>query len=490
MKNESATKTRDPADQASDLPVRKARPTGALIVGAYLIGMTGLGASAYAIRQKAVDIPAPVVATELPGSLPMPKGNAGTDISPRFAAISTRRAPTADAPRLAALTPSETRLDSDLISPLSRIYLGRPAVVPPPRPETPVEGPAPNRNEPDSDAALAPTETAAGITASLRPKLRPRALAAARARTKAADGLRLASLAAPQTLRDAKPAPNDQAADVPAVPRLTAKAGTCPGRLARGMPRRPSRAPGAKSFLASVQTVDGVKRDQQILREILNGNMPGFLRDLAPVDIVGRSRDGREVRITLCVTPDYLALGSDRDFVRVPLGLRAATRIGDRFGMILPTPRMVDAIYRAAAVRLVPQPMTPGAQMTSTAYLMRHNETINAQMRRAGVAPGVLIAGHKKDVVLSARLASNRGRVAIYGWHRTNGRPIQPLSTVHGAGYADYSHGIRLISRTAFLNGQAVDLRDLLADPRYAGLLSSEGPIGGPRLRMAALASN
>jgi len=191
----------------------------------------------------------------------------------------------------------------------------------------------------------------------------------------------------------------------------------------------------------------------------------------------------------LCVTPDYLALGSDRDYVRVPLGLRAATRIGEEFGMILPTPRMVDLIYRAAALRLAPQPMPPGPQMTSTAYFIRHNATIEAQRQSAGAAPGTLISGQKKDVVLTSRLASNPGRVAIYGWHRTSGQPIQPLSTVHGAGYADYSHGIRLVSRTAYINGKAVDLRNLMADPRYAGLLSKEGPIGGPALRMAALAA-
>jgi hypothetical protein len=61
---------------------------------------------------------------------------------------------------------------------------------------------------------------------------------------------------------------------------------------------------------------------------------------------------------------------------------------------------------------------------------------------------------------------------------------------VHGAGYADYSHGIRLVSRTAYLDGRAVDLRELLASPRYAALLSDEGPVTGPRLRMAALAAN
>jgi hypothetical protein len=256
------------------------------------------------------------------------------------------------------------------------------------------------------------------------------------------------------------------------------------------MPRRPRGARAASAVMAGVAGIDGVARDRRMVRELLDGNMPRFLRDLRPVSIRGRTADGTAAEITLCVTPDYLALGSDRYHVRVPLGLRAATRVGETFNMLLPTPRMVDMIYRAAEIKLAPSPMAPGAQMTSTDYLLRHNATVEAQRRKAGAEAGTLISGHKKDVVLTTRLTATRGRVAIYGWHRRNGRPIQPLSTVHGAGYADYSHGVRLVSRTAFLNGAPVDLRRLMADPRYAGLLSDEGPVGGPRLRMAALAGN
>jgi len=97
------------------------------------------------------------------------------------------------------------------------------------------------------------------------------------------------------------------------------------------------------------------------------------------------------------------------------------------------------------------------------------------------------MAGHKKDLVVSNRLWRNPGRVAIYGWHQPNGRAIQPLSTVHGAEYADYSHGVRLVARTAYLNGRAIDLEDLLADATYAGLLSDEGPISRPAVLLASL---
>ena len=78
-------------------------------------------------------------------------------------------------------------------------------------------------------------------------------------------------------------------------------------------------------------------------------------------------------------------------------------------------------------------------------------------------------------------LASNPGRIAIFGWHRLNGMPIQPLSTVHGACYADYSHGIRLVSETALVDGKSTSVYDVLQDPALARVLSDEGPI--PNLR-------
>jgi hypothetical protein len=94
--------------------------------------------------------------------------------------------------------------------------------------------------------------------------------------------------------------------------------------------------------------------------------------------------------------------------------------------------------------------------------------------QRAGRAPDGLIAGHKKDVVVTTRMNSQPGRVPIYGWHRSVGDPIQPLSLVHGATYEDYSHGLRLIHPVAHVNGEAVALNLLVRDPQWGPLLSGE----------------
>ena len=72
-------------------------------------------------------------------------------------------------------------------------------------------------------------------------------------------------------------------------------------------------------------------------------------------------------------------------------------------------------------------------------------------------------------------------RVTIYGWHRSDGSVIQDPTWIHSARYgADYSHGTRLVSRTAYLNGQPVEIESLFANPAYASLLNESGTLTPP----------
>lgn len=246
---------------------------------------------------------------------------------------------------------------------------------------------------------------------------------------------------------------------------------------AQGIPQRAAQAPGAREFIASVATLGDHERDVAILGELFAGNLPRFLRLVLPVTLDASLRDGRQVQLTLCVLSDYLGLGSDSDFLLVPMGLDSALAVASKFGFVLPTRRIVDLIYRAAEVRLLPQPLPAGDRMRSTAYLQQHGALVEQQRATRGAAPGALTAGHKKDLVLSERLWQQPGRVAIYGWQRADGTPIQTLSTVHGARYADYSHGVRLVSQTMFIDGRPARLIDVLADTQLGPLLSDEGPL-------------
>jgi len=246
--------------------------------------------------------------------------------------------------------------------------------------------------------------------------------------------------------------------------------------------RIPPRSPDAPTGVAFVQRISGMTNAERRLAihdELLRGNIPDFLRDLRPVELT--SKPGREPghRAVIWVMPDYLAIGADDDFVRMPMGLYTAVSAARRFAFVLPTRKMVDAIHRQADIRLKPRPMTPGPWMTSPDYLMRHNQIIEQQL--AGRAHGSLVSGHKKDLVLTNRLTKKARRVAIYGWEYPDGSPIQPLSTVHDGRYADYSHGVRLVSSTAFVDGVARSVFDILEDPALAGVLTYEGTIRNAR---------
>ena len=249
---------------------------------------------------------------------------------------------------------------------------------------------------------------------------------------------------------------------------------------------RPRGAPTGSEFARRAQELSGPARDALVRSELFSGNLPDFLRRLAPVTITG-SDGARLVKITVCVLPDYLALGSDADFVFVPLGLKAALDVAGHFGFTLPTPRLVDAIYEESPVKLEPLPLPASDQMRSTAYFVFHSELISRERAAHAASLGELTSGDKKDLVLTSLLWQLPGRVAIYGWHRAVNQPIQPLSTLHGARYSDYSHGVRLVSDAAYVNGAKRSLEDVLAQPILARLLSREGSLPHLGERLALL---
>jgi hypothetical protein len=285
------------------------------------------------------------------------------------------------------------------------------------------------------------------------------------------------------TLLTATAGASEAAASVAQAPRPRA---VCDTDTVAAIPPRNATAPAGSEVARRAEHLSGLERDALLREELFAGNIPQFLRHAVPVNMTGGDR-AHPFELTLCVLPDYLAVGSDHDFLFVPLGLEAALAVAQRFGFELPTAHIVDAIYATAPVKLAPLPLPPGDEMRSTAYLVHHTELIGEQRAALSAPLGELTAGDKKDLVLTSRLWTDPGKVAIYGWHRQAGAPIQPLSTVHGARYADYSHGVRLVSDTVYVNGVRHSLSGLLAEAGPARLLTGEGPWPQLAQRLAAL---
>lgn len=248
------------------------------------------------------------------------------------------------------------------------------------------------------------------------------------------------------------------------------------------LPNRSAQALTGSDFVQQCESLPLNEREAQIRKHLLNGNVPGFLRTLSLVEVTniagGKTNVGR-----FFVTPDYLALGSNEDYLLVPLSPESAQHIADSLDCLLPTPKMVDAIYAAAEVKLSPAPIPPSPAMTTLSVFAQHNEMVRTQRTALMTSHplGALVVGHKKDVVISTRLAATTNKVVIYGWHRPDGKPIQPLYPGHVASWVDYSHGIRLVHRAMLVNGESREVAEVLADPQLAPLISDEGVITNSR---------
>ena len=254
------------------------------------------------------------------------------------------------------------------------------------------------------------------------------------------------------------------------------------------LPPRSAQMESGSEFARRVAGLPLAEREDEIERAILNGNVPNRLRRMQPMRLPTLQDNSNRV-VTVFVASDYLSIGSDEDWLLVPMSPLTAQKIADRLGCVLPTPRMVDAIYHAAKVKLPPRTLPPGPLMTTMAMFEKHSAEVRAQLAQW---TGELVAGHKKDVVICKGLSTSPGKVAIYGWHLTNGQPIQPLYLGHSQTWVDYSHGIRLVSHRVFIDDQTNSLAHVLDDPDLAPRVSDEPLVGLPRYSTApaTLSSN
>lgn len=258
----------------------------------------------------------------------------------------------------------------------------------------------------------------------------------------------------------------------------------------------------AASFAqALLGTKHGPARETLILEAFLN---PANVVDWGWTD-VRVPVAGREIVFT--VMNDVLSIGTVNAPMRVPMNPRTAQMIADTIGAMLPTPRMVDYFSLAAPVRLEPVPIGalvgPNGERWKAATNDQHEAPAylasNAKIEQQRAGRTGLTAGQKKMVVVSNKLTA--GQVCIYGWPQLSivgsqgGKPIgsagfscavlrtpstnlchiQGEYTGHEWSYADYSHGIQLVSKLVLLDGAQVEIDTILADTTLSHALNEGG---------------
>lgn len=244
-------------------------------------------------------------------------------------------------------------------------------------------------------------------------------------------------------------------------------------------------APNGSQFSASIRdtSLSLKQREKIIYKAIKKGNVPAFYRKMVLIKDT-LTANGVTSIVNYYVLPDYLAIGTDSDYFYCPMTPALAQRVANKLKCSLLTRKMVNNVYHNAVIKLAPLPIPPTPAMTTVAVFERHSKMIALQKDSLGAnyKPGMLTAGDKKDVIISNRIYNDTSdyHVVIYGWHKKNGKAIQPLFAKHQNTWADYSHGIRLAQRNVWFNGKKVLIKKVLRSEALHQLLSDEGIIKKP----------
>ena len=283
-----------------------------------------------------------------------------------------------------------------------------------------------------------------------------------------------------------------------------------------GPPPRKDDAPGGKAFLAGLQDHHGAftpeDREVAFLEQFKNGNVPDFCRKFCSIQL----HDAKNKHTaTLEVMSDYLAIGSNEDFVRVPLSGLTMQKVADLWGCRIPTQPVADACYHQAdkkvaghnvdfqgppgpggspkyggmwqasnwAVqlmdditqgRLVCDSKTPRPPLTQGRCDMNFGLNHHGQCTVPVPHPLTLHAGHRKEVIIHPDDLSVH--LAFYGFFTAQGKALQGAGECrHGPAFADCSHGNRMVAPTILVDGKTMDYQAVLADKELCGVITPGG---------------
>ena len=248
--------------------------------------------------------------------------------------------------------------------------------------------------------------------------------------------------------------------------------------------RKPDAISGAE-FLEGFKKVYGVDYEEAITHQILGGNVPDFMRleNFREITLT-ENINGAEVEIRLKVCSDYLAIGGNDDYARIPLSPVGLQILGSVLGMSIPTKKLVDRIYEIAREEnslmglieapivarsyphKVPHPTKkgkmarlseiwniPSYEKRRSVFLLKPDfAVVQSQLadkikKERGLPRFALMCGHKKDVILDYHSLTHPEKLVQY-------RPFHPQGLDFGAHYkdhTDYSLGGRLVDQVVYV---------------------------------------
>ena len=285
-----------------------------------------------------------------------------------------------------------------------------------------------------------------------------------------------------------------------------------------GIPPRVGAEVTGRQFIDDLKGMGPSERQAHVLKMLDNGQVPDFLRDLCKVEVEVADADGNMHKVEYNVMPDFIAIGTDQDYVFVPMNSEMAQHVLLSWDMAPPTAQMVDQIAaKGPEVQFHPDTGTKAFRPYDSAeglekYYARNEQVAgrhyyDAWLEWTGTGPDSSVVkhselgshpatGHMKEFVMMpastlkgasdldpAKGDTNPDTIGMY--HRTvqNDRgPGKGVPLDHNEQYFDYSQGLRTVSSMVTVDGKQMHISDVLKDPKLHTLLSGEGQMDSPAL--------
>lgn len=259
--------------------------------------------------------------------------------------------------------------------------------------------------------------------------------------------------------------------------------------MVKPLPERKKDSITGSQFMVELEKIYGPKYEEAVIREVLAGNVPDFIRPENWKEIKIKEKiGGLFVTMTIRVAPDYLAIGSNDDYVRVPLSPIGLQTLLSQMDAALPTKKIVDIIDKEAHDGLLKLVDAKAVSKRSgipldkgTTYMIKPDFTWSASILADELISGKklpkmsLVSGHKKDVIVHPVPIEAKRNLIQY-------RPNHPQGLDflnHFKDHTDYSLGARLVDsvvRVQITGEREVDKNmkysDIIMDPQLFRLLS------------------
>ncbi|MBN1609991.1 MAG: hypothetical protein JW940_25415, partial [Polyangiaceae bacterium] len=188
------------------------------------------------------------------------------------------------------------------------------------------------------------------------------------------------------------------------------------------------------------------------------------------------------------VSPHGLRIGTNSDWVEVPLDGPHAAAAAEILGQALCTDWMAEQVYAQAkknggAVHYFAaaeianslklsgwnNDVPDGAKMKCPEFFQQRSILLQNWLNEHAIAPGTLVAGYFKTVVPPVDGLTRRNGLEMVGGYTDQGERIQSLSGgFHGRIFFDYSHNIRLAKHVIRVQGHTMTLGEFFSSTKYA----------------------